>query len=48
MKCNNIKCPYFLKPDKRGLVEKKIGITAKAGLCKYSYCKIYNEAQKTS
>lgn len=46
MKCNNINCPYFLKPDKRDFVEKVIGVTAKVGLCKYGYCKLYNKAQE--
>lgn len=46
MKCNNIKCPYYLKPEKRSWLEKEVGVTAKDGECKYGYCKLRNKTRK--
>lgn len=40
MKCNNIRCPYYKKPEKPDWAERYIGMTVKEGQCKHSYCKL--------
>ena len=40
MNCENVRCPYYRKVEKRDWVEKSIGVQRKQGGCKFSYCKL--------
>lgn len=46
MTCNDIKCPYYKKAEKRDYCEKMLGITQKAGGCKFSWCKLKSGSRR--